>query len=133
MSSTVSDERPPPGRITAARILARQYRPELEALGQDGRHVLAAVDGEVDVAGEQRVLDLLHEQPLAANLGQRRVGQPITRRLDDDDLAAGAGTLLDQRSNRVGLKQRQLAAARAQSECRHETMILLRASGAGLA
>ena len=46
-----------------------------EVLGKYDRHVLAAVDGEIDLAGEQRVLDFLHEQSLAANLRQRCFGQ----------------------------------------------------------
>ena len=39
---------------------------------------------------EQRVLDFLDEQPLAAGFGQRRALQPIAGRLDDDDLDARA-------------------------------------------
>ena len=62
---------------------ARQRQP----VGQHRRHVLAAVHGEVDVAGQQRVLDFLDEQALAADLRQRRVREPIAGRLDDDDLA----------------------------------------------
>ena len=69
------------------RILARQHAADLEPVRQDRRHVLAAVDGEVDLAGEQRVFDFLHEQPLAADLRERRLGQPVAGRLDDDDLA----------------------------------------------
>ena len=45
------------------------------------------MNGEVDLAGEQRIFDFLHEQALAADLRQRRLGQPVARRLDDDDLA----------------------------------------------
>ena len=50
------------------------------------RHVLAAVHGEVHLAGEQGVLDLLDEQPLAAGLGEHHVGEPIAGGLDLDDL-----------------------------------------------
>ena len=49
-----------------ARILARQRRGDLEPVGQRRRHVLRAVHREVDLVAEQRVLDLLDEQPLAA-------------------------------------------------------------------
>ena len=42
---------------------------------------------EVDLAAQQRVLDFLHEQPLAADVGQRRVLQLVARGPDDDDLA----------------------------------------------
>ena len=52
-----------------ARILARQHRGDVESLGQHGRHVLGAVHRKVDLAREQRVVDLLHEQPLAAGVG----------------------------------------------------------------
>ena len=31
----------------------------------------------IDLAGEQRVLDFLHEQPLAADLRERRFSQTI--------------------------------------------------------
>ena len=44
-----------------------------EARGQLGRQVLQAVDGEVDVAVEERLLDLPHEQPLAADVGEARL------------------------------------------------------------
>ena len=60
---------------------------------------------------EQRVLDFLDEQPLAAHLGQRRVLQPIARRLDDADLARAAAAL-EQRRDRARLPQRERAAAR---------------------
>ena len=36
-----------------ARVLARQHRADRQAVGQHGRHVLAAVHGEVDLAGQQ--------------------------------------------------------------------------------
>ena len=72
------------------RILARQHGGDAQAVGQDGRHVLAAVDGEIDLVAEQRVLDFLDEQPLAADLRERRVLQPIAGGLDDDDAARGS-------------------------------------------
>ena len=39
-----------------------------QAVGEHDRHVLAAVNGKVDLAAEQRVLDFLDEQALAADL-----------------------------------------------------------------
>ena len=62
--------------------------------GRTAGMVLAAVHGEVDLAAQQRVLDFLHEQPLAADFRERRFLQPIARRGDDDDAAgppAGGG------------------------------------------
>ena len=71
------------------RIFPLQHGADVESVGQDRRHVLAAVNGEVDVAAEQRIFDLLHEQPLAADFRQRRLLQAIARGLDDDDLRRG--------------------------------------------
>ena len=65
---------------------------------------------------EQRVLDFLDEEPLAADLRERRVLQAIARRLDDDDAARRAAGGGDPRRDGVGLPQRELAAARAESE-----------------
>ena len=77
--------------------------------------------GEVDGAGDERLLDLLGEQALAAGLRQRPVA---------DDVAAGADDLeLDPfRGERVrggqaiahvlGLSERERAAARADDERR---------------
>ena len=39
----------------------------------------------IDLVVQQRVLNFLDEQPLAADLRQRPVRQLIARRLDDDD------------------------------------------------
>ncbi len=57
-------------RIT--RVLARKDRGDLETVGKLSRHVLHRVDGEVDGAGDQGLLEFLGEQPLAADLGERR-------------------------------------------------------------
>ena len=48
-----------------------------QPLGQFGGHVLHRVDGKVHFAGEQRVLDFLDEQSLAADLGQRHVQDSV--------------------------------------------------------
>ena len=65
---------------------------------------------------EQRVFDFLHEQALAADFRERRVLQPVARRLDDDDPARVAARLLETRGDGVCLPQRQLAAARPQPQ-----------------
>jgi len=49
-------------------IFSRQHAGDLEPLREQCRHVFAAVNGEVHLAGEQRILDFLHEQALAADL-----------------------------------------------------------------
>src|SRR6185369_137682 len=57
--------------------------------------------------------DFLDEQPLAADLRQARLCQPIAGRLDDDVLALRARALADQRTDRARLHERQLTPARA--------------------
>ncbi len=102
-----------------ARVFAGQHRGDVEAVRQDRRHVLAAVHGEVDLAAQQRVLDFLHEQPLAADLGERRLLQPIAGRLDDDDLAGRAARCPTRRRGRARLPEGELAAAGAETELVH--------------
>ena len=53
-----------------ARILAGEDAADLESVRQERRHVLAAVNSHVHLAGEQGVLDFLHEQSLPPNLGE---------------------------------------------------------------
>ena len=74
------------GSTTASRGSSRGSTPPIaRPSGSTRRHVLAAVHGEIDLAAQQRVFDFLDEQPLAADLGQRRILQAIARRLDHDD------------------------------------------------
>jgi hypothetical protein len=50
------------------------------------------VDGEIDLAREQRLFDLLGEQALAADLGERPIDERIARSadyLDRDGLGFG--------------------------------------------
>ena len=74
------------------------------------------MNGEVDFAGEQRVLDFLDEETLAANLRQRGFRKLVAGRADDDDLALDAGRCTQLRCDGIGLKERELAAARADPE-----------------
>ena len=77
--------------------------------------------GEVDGAGQQRLLDLLGEQPLAAGLGERPVLDRVAGGADDLDLdplgveAAGGG---EPALHLARLHQRQRRAARADTENR---------------
>ena len=105
------------GSTSASRGSSRgSAAPHFQAGGQPRRHVLAAVHRQVDGAGQQRVLDFLDEQALAADLRQRRVGEAVARGLDDDDLGLDAGALEQQRRDRACLHQRQRAAARAEPQ-----------------
>jgi hypothetical protein len=68
---------------------------------------------EVDIAREQRILDFLHEEPLAANLGQGRLLQTIAGCLDDDDLAVRSACRLNPLGYEPGLKEGELASPAA--------------------
>ena len=72
--------------------------------------------GEVDFVAQQRVLDFLDEEAFAADLGKWRFLKPVAGRLDDDDAAGHVAGFLQTRGDGVGLPQRQLAAARSQSQ-----------------
>jgi len=64
-------------------IRARQQGADHEPVRQPGRHVLHGMDGDVDPTVQQRLLDLLREQSLAADLGQRTVEEPVSGGADD--------------------------------------------------
>ena len=117
-SSTVPGAaRRPSGSTTASSGFSRGSTPAMTSpSGSSGGHVLAAVHGEIDVAAQQRVFDFFHEQPLPADFRERRFLQPIARRLDDHDPARRAAGLRDAPRDRVGLPQRELAAAAAEAE-----------------
>ena len=89
----------------------------VESLGQDHRHVFAAVDRKVDFTGEQRVLDFLDEEPLAADLRQRVLRQVVSPDVRMTTIShSDTGLRAQLRRDGVGLKQRELAAARADPE-----------------
>src|SRR5207248_831717 len=65
------------GKESVVRVLADRHAYELEARGQLARHVLQAVDADVDPALEQRLLDLLDEHTLRADCRKRDVAAKI--------------------------------------------------------
>jgi hypothetical protein len=69
------------------RIFAGQHTSDDQPIRKHGRHVLAAVNGQIDVGVQQRILDLFDEQSLAARFRQRRFLQPVSGRSDDHNLA----------------------------------------------
>ena len=71
------------------------------------------------VAAQQRVLDFLHEQALAADLRERRLLQPVAARLDDDDLARRSARSSTRAAARARLPERELTAAGAEAELVH--------------
>ncbi len=76
------------GNEDVARVLALRNGREDDARGKRRRHVLQAVDREVDPAVEQRLVELLREVSLPAD---RRAGggEAVARRADVDDLDLG--------------------------------------------
>ena len=74
-----------------ARIVALKEASELETAGKEGRHVLGRMHGEIDAARRERLLDLLDEEPLAAQFGECPVLDLVARRADDHDLDRRGG------------------------------------------
>ena len=77
--------------------------------------------GEIDAAVEQRLLDLLGEQALAADLGQRAVLDRVAGGADDDELDRVLAHIQGGRqpgAHRARLHQRQRAAAGADTQDR---------------
>jgi hypothetical protein len=76
------------------------------------------VNGEVDLASQQRIFDLFHEKALAADLREWRLAQSVAGRLDADDFALCADAITQKRGNGVGLIERKWTAAGADPEYR---------------
>ncbi len=77
--------------------------------------------GEVDLGGDERVLDLLCEQAFAAEFCQRLVGNDVAGGLDDDDVeVAGAEVMSRDQpvAKLMGLSEGELAAACADADFR---------------
>ena len=59
---------------------------EVDAIGKLEWNIFETVDGKIDAAVEQRFIDFLREQSLAADLRQRNVQDLVARRLDRNEL-----------------------------------------------
>jgi len=70
-----------------ARIFPLRYRRDLQARRNRGGKILKAVHRQVHLPRQQRFLDFLGEQPLAAHAGKRNAGDPVAGGLDDFDAA----------------------------------------------
>ena len=91
-----------------ARVLARQRGGDRRGRRADRPVMSFALCTATSTAPlEQRVFDLLDEQPLAAGLAERPRLQPIAVRLDRDDLDPAPRALLEQRADGRRLPQRQ--------------------------
>ncbi len=76
----------PGGDECVARVLAPQHGDQYDAVGQPRGQVLHGMHRHVDAPVQHGVVDLLGEQPLAADVGERTVEDLISRGLDDDHL-----------------------------------------------
>ena len=65
-----------------ARIGARQHRADRQPVRQPGRHVLHRMHRDVDPPVLEGFLDLLGEQPLAADFGERALQHAVARGMD---------------------------------------------------
>ena len=97
--------------------VAQRHGGDREAEGQLRRHVLHRVNGEVDLARRERLLDLLEEKSLATDLGERNVGQSVPRGADHDGLDHDAERL-DAAGDHPALRERESAAARPEPQPR---------------
>ena len=68
------------------RVFPLQQAIDHEPVRQHGRHVLHRVNGDIDPRVEKLFLDLLREEPLAAEFGEIAVLHPVALRGNDDDL-----------------------------------------------
>ena len=59
------------GRTHVARVLALEHARQDGAVGEPRRHVLHRVDANVHLVAEERHVELLREEALAADLAQR--------------------------------------------------------------
>ena len=83
---------------------------EDESVGQLRRHVLHGVHGDVCIACEQALLQLLEEQALAAEVGERLHGA-VPGGADAQQFAAQAVRARQRLRHQLGLPQRQRAGA----------------------
>ena len=104
------DRSRPAERVT--RVLARRVSADDQAGHVGRRHVLRGVDGDVDPALEERLLELLHEHAAAADLAERARPVAVARGCDRNqgDLDPRPSQRLDRA---LGLGEREPTAARA--------------------
>jgi hypothetical protein len=102
-----------------ARIRTLGKGHELETLGRPRREVLGAVHGHVRAPVEKGLLDLLHEQSLAADLREGDVSQAIARGLERHQRDFDAELGLHARRHGARLGQGEIAAPSRQTNRRH--------------
>src|SRR5262249_14930948 len=86
---------------------------------QEGRHVFGGMHGKVDGAGEERLIELLGEQALAAFLSERPVADHVAGRVDRLECDRTGGKRVrggEAIAHLFRLGERERAAARADDE-----------------
>ncbi len=102
-----------------ANIGAGQHRGNADRRGADRLDVLHRMDRKVDCAVEQRAVELLGPQRLAANLGQRAVLHAVAGGLDGDDRHGVFGPPMrgaERGGDHVRLHQSEGRSARAEAQ-----------------
>ena len=94
-----------------ARVVTERKRSQNKAFRQRGRHVLGAVHGDVRPPVEERLLQLLDEETLPADLRERSIEDPIAFGRHRHQRALKTAPL-EQPFDALGLPERQRALAR---------------------
>ena len=98
-----------------------QHAGDGQAVRQPGRHVLHGMHAGIDAAVEQCHLDLFAKQPLAADVGERPVCDPVAGGADHHHLdGAGLAQVIERRHqallDHVGLDAGERGTARAEAD-----------------
>ena len=107
------------GDEAIADVFAAQNRGKRKAGRRFGGNVFHAVNGDVDGIVEERFFELLDEDSLSADFGERSLREFVAACFDDDDFAFDAGGLEDLAADEFGLPLGEEAAARADAERAH--------------
>ncbi len=110
-----------------ADIASRPHRGDVDLIRPDALDVLHRMDAEIDFFGEQRPVELLGPQPLAADLRERPVLYLVAGRRDLDDLDPAVGPALrrlDRGSHLARLRQRQRRSASSEAKSLHASPLV---------
>jgi hypothetical protein len=112
----------PVGNEGVPAILPLRHRAQGAAGGHLRGHVLEAVHRQVNLPGQQGLLDLLDEQPLAPDLGQGHILEFVPGGLDDHQFGGQPGVEgLEAGLHPAGLGQGQGTAPGADAHSRRQS------------
>src|SRR5690606_11102997 len=96
---------------------AREHDGNVQGFRQLDRHILHRMEREIRAAVEQRLLELLDEETLAADLRERTVEEHVAGGLDRNERDVERGLAApEQIADVARLPQRELAAARRDAD-----------------